>query len=399
MSNTQKIIAHILPWPNVGGTEQATLRIARAVEGPEFRNIFFHLEGATSVKDLFNAAGFETISYRAVEPSYSHPKVFLQESFQRSREFARRKVDLVHCSDILAAHWTAVSARMARIPVLCHVRNRADSLSRRDQSFLRAVNKFAFVSADTWKHFAYKIPAHRGTIIYDGIDTDGDFDNEAKQSVRREFAIPETSKIIGMVARIAPQKDYATLIKAAARVVRDDPTVRFFVVGDYAQSAANTLHYEEVKRMLTEQNMSSYFIFTGFRKDVPRLISAMDVFVLSTHHEGLPLVLLEGMAQSKPVIATDVDGIPELVIDGETGLLHEHENDEQLAAHILSLLGNKTRAAALAQAGRDFVKTNFTNKRFAENMVNLYREMLGVSQTATRNYAPVHNSLGQFEGN
>ncbi len=104
----------------------------------------------------------------------------------------------------------------------------------------------------------------------------------------------------------------------------------------------------------------------------------MDVFALSTHYEGLPLVILEAMAQAKPVIATAVDGIPEIVIDGETGLLHGHLDDAQLAANIISLLQDEARAAKLGEAGYEFVKKNFSKEQFAMNMVNLYRETLGI---------------------
>ena len=111
-------IAHILPWPTVGGTEQATLRIAQAVADAGFRNVAFYLKGASPVRDLFAAAGFETLEYEGVEPSYRHPRAFLQASFQRAQQFKQREIDLIHCSDMLAGQYAAVSGRMARLLVL-----------------------------------------------------------------------------------------------------------------------------------------------------------------------------------------------------------------------------------------------------------------------------------------
>lgn len=398
MSKSRHKIAHILPWPSIGGTEHATLRIAQATDGEEFQHMAFHLEGADAARELFADAGFETAAYRAVEPSYRRPKGFLRASFQLSRELKRRNIDLMHCADLLAGHYAAVAGKLARLPVLCHIRNRFEVISRRDQSFLLPVDKFAFVSKDTWKHFGYKVSAQRGLVVYDGIEVSEAIDISAGQEVRRELNIPADSPVIGMVARVAPQKDYATLAKAAARIVAVHPSTRFLIVGDYEQVASHREYYGEVKRMLAESNVTPYFIFAGFREDVPRLISAFDIFVLSTHWEGLPLVILEGMAQAKPVIATDVDGIPEIVLNETTGLLHSHENDEQLAAQVLSLLENKERAAILGEAGREFVRAEWSRERFAKDMKSIYHEML-IGKRSKANKRAVGNSLDQLEGN
>lgn len=376
MSMSRYNIAHIMPWPSIGGVEQATLRIAQAVEGDQFRSVAFCLDGPSPVRDMFSEAGFETASYTAVDPSYRHPKTFLRASLQLAHELKRQEVDLVHCSDLLAGYYAAVAGRLARRPVLCHIRCRFDEISRRDQSFLRAVNKFVFVSRNTWKNFGYKVTARRGTVVYDGIETDGVGSSEAKEGVRRELGVPDAAKVVGMVARVEPHKDYATLAKAAARIVAVHPDVRFLIVGEHSRVATYREHYEEVKQMLVDNNVAPYFIFTGFRSDVSRLTSAMDIFVLSTHSEGLPLVILEAMAHAVPVVATAVDGIPEIVIDEKTGLLHSHQDDAELAIKILSLLNSEARATALGEAGRKLVEMNFTVEKFAMNMSNLYRGIL-----------------------
>lgn len=398
MSKVRYKIAHILPSPAIGGTEHGALRIARATEGEDFQHVAFHLEEATAAREMFADAGFDTAAYRAIEPSYRRPKEFLQGAFRLSRELKRRNVDLVHCADLLAGHYAALAGKLARLPVLCHIRNRFEVVSRRDQSFLRPVDKFAFVSKDTWKHFGYKVSARRGTVVYDGIEVSVAVSTETGQDVRRELNIPADACVIGMVARVAPQKDYATLAKAAARVVAVHPNTRFLIVGDYAQSASHREHYEEVKRMLAESGVTSYFVFAGFREDVPRMIGAFDIFALSTHWEGLPLVILEAMAQAKPVIATNVDGIPEIVLDGKTGLLYPHQDDEQLAAHILSLLEHTERATKLGEAGRAFVRAEWSRERFAKDMRNLYQEML-IGKHGKAGKHIIENSFEQFEGN
>jgi len=391
-------IAHVLPWPTVGGVELATLRIAEALHDSVFTNIAFCLEGSTMVRDRFAERGYSTVAYKAVEPSYRHPKSFLSASFSLAGELKRQKIDLVHCSDLLAAYFAGFAGRLARVPVLCHVRCRYEDISRRDQSFLRAINKFAFVSYDTWRNFTYHVPAWRGTVVYDGIDVaEGEEACGAGISVRHEFGIPDNARIVGMVARVAPAKDYVTLVRAAAQVVAINDNVRFLIVGDNSQVENNRKHYGEVKQLLAASEVARYFIFTGHRDDVSRFISAMDIFVLCSHTEGLPLVILEAMAHAKPVIATEVGGIPEVVRDGSTGLLHPHKDESKLAAHIISLMHDGDRATGLGEAGRRFVTTNFTTERFAADMKNLYREMLCRKSRITHRPS-LEVSSKQFEG-
>ncbi len=404
MHTEKQTIAHIMPWASVGGVELATLRIARATKGMGFHHVAYCLPDPPVAVNLFADAGFETQGYGAVEPSYRHPKEFLRSSFRLAGDFKRRKVSLVHCADLLAAYYAAFAGRLARVPVLCHIRCRYEHLSRRDQSFLRPVNKFVFVSQDTWQSFGYKVSPARGAVVYDGIDVnDAQSDGDAPREVRGEFGIAGDEKIVGMVGRIAPAKDYATLIKAARRVVTVHPNVRFLIIGEHSGAATYREHYEEVKKMLAASGVADRFIFTDFRADVARLVAAMDVCVLCTHTEGMPLVILEAMGLAKPVVATAVGGIPEIIADGETGLLHAHEDDAQLAAHITSLLQDEQRAAQLGERGRQFVEANFSREQFAANMANLYRQMLRVKpeNSEASDHAPritaAGNNLKRYE--
>lgn len=374
-------IAHILPWPSIGGTELATLRMAEAIEGNEFHSVAFCLAEGPQVKEIFERAGFEVALYRGVAPSYRHSLPFLRNSYLLAREFKRRKISLVHCADLLAAYYVAVAAKLAGVPILCHIRSLFPSITLRDRSFLAFVDKFIFVSKDAWQKFGLQVSPRKGSVVCDGLAVATGNPNGTRQSVRREFGIPSNAKLVGMVARVAPVKDFFTLAKAAATVVASDDRVRFLIVGDHSASEAYRRHYEEVQTALEQHQVTPYFIFTDFRSDVSRLLQALDIFVLCTHTEGLPLVILEAMAHGIPVLATAVGGVGELVVDGETGLLHGHQQAAQLAAQLLSLLQSSERAQALGAAGRERLETNFTEKQFAADISNQYRQLLGVAHS------------------
>ena len=380
MEKERHRIAHIMPWAGVGGTEQAALRIAHAVQDAGFDSTFFCLGSAPLVRDFFSSAGYETFTWRGAYPAFAGHRYFLRETLQLAREFRRRSVTLVHCADVIAGAYAALAGRLALLPVICHVRNRHDDLSATDQRFLRAVSRFAFVSRASWRAFGHRVPESRGVVVYDGVDVSTrhvESEHEAdRRAVRLEFNIPDDATIIGMVARVDKQKDYETLAKAAARIVTATARIRFLIVGAYSIEQAQMHHFEQVKRWLSANRVSEYFIFTDFRSDVPRLLRAMDIVVLSTHFEGLPLVLLESMASGKPVVATAVDGVPEVVTDRETGLLFPHQDDAMLAAHLISLIQDRSRAAHLGRNGRSFIRANFNSEQFKRGTVALYNSVL-----------------------
>lgn len=353
------------------------MRIAKAIDPSRFTSIAFYLSGAESVRTMFAQAGFESSPYVPAVPSYRHGARFVSESLSLSRQLKGHGVDLVHCADLPAAHGAALAAWFAGIPVICHVRNRFDRVSRRDCSFLWPVKKFVFVSQDTWRRFSCKVSPSRGMVVYDGIDLPVSRNpRQDREAVCREFGIDGDAPIIGMVARVAPQKDFETLVRAAAAVLAVEPRARFLLAGDHTSDQVYHQTYRHVLRVIEECRVGHAFVFTGHRSDVSPLLEALDIFVLSTHWEGLPLVILEAMAHQKTVVATAVDGIPEIVKHGETGLLFAHEDHRTLADHLVGLLKDPAAASRLAEAGRRFVQRRFSREQFGSNMTSLYSEVL-----------------------
>lgn len=382
-------VAHILPWGSgsIGGVEQATLRVAAAANARGFASTIFCLPSATAVQDFFRAAGFPVRTFEPTEPSYRHAKNYLRGSWQLAREFRRLNIDLVHCADLQGAYWTALAGGLTRVPVITHVRSRQSNLLFRHRTFFFPVSHWVFVSRATRKCFSYRIPEERAAVLYDAVPAGPPLAEavrrEDRKEVRRELGIAPDAKVVGMIARISPQKDYLTLARAARRLIAPDASVRFLIVGDTEHDAVYREHYAIVRRMLAENGVGDYFTFTGFRTDTARLTRAMDVFVLSTHTEGLPLVLIEAMHEGVPVVATAIDGIPEIVIDGKTGLLYPYQDDEKLHSAVSSILYDERLRKALVWAAHELVGETFSHERFSAGLVNLYRRALGLPDSST----------------
>ena len=174
------------------------------------------------------------------------------------------------------------------------------------------------------------------------------------------------------------------MASAAAAVLRKHPTTRFLVVGDNSLVEMNQQHYAQVVARLNELGIRNSFIFTGYRKDVPQLIAAMDISVLSTHREGFGLCVAESMALQKPVVATAVGGLLDFVQNNVTGYLHQHENSDELASAIISLIENPDQAHRIGVAGYEYVKQNFSQQKFVHEISQAYTDLRPSSDPAAK---------------
>lgn len=379
---TRHHIAHILPSPSWTGAEAAALRITQGLGGGPFRHTIFCPNEAVELRNWFAAAGVETAGYSLAEADHRRPDLFLRDSSLLADEFRRRGVGLVHCAEVPAGQAAALAAVLAGAQVVCHVRYRHEQILGAERGALRAVDHFVFASHDTRAHFGYEVDPGRASVIYDGVDiSDGvgliGGDGPASgEGVRGEFGLPRRSKIVGILGPVEPEKDFATLIKAAAQVLEIDAGVRFLIVGGEAERGGHREYFREVQERLAHRYLAPHFIFTGDRSDLPRLLTAMDVLVHCAHTGAWPAAIIEAMAQGRPVIATAVGQIPEIVRDGETGWLHRPGDEIQLAAQILSMIHNPARAAAFGGAGRQFVGAYFNRGQFAGKIASLYRGLL-----------------------
>jgi len=367
-------IAHILRWSSVGGTEIATLRLMQHL--PQFTHLAFLATEPSPAGALFAGAGIPVRTYQPAELSVRWPLPFIRSSIGLARKLRHAGANLVHCSDVVATLDAALAARLAGLPVISHVRNPHEEIPTRHWPILRLISHFVFVSEHARDHFYARIPSSRASVIYDGLSSAGIVHEDARAAVGREFKLEPGVRLIGMVARLAPQKDHATFIRAARRVITASPDTHFFIVGDYSSEPGSQRTYEQLLGLVAELGLADHVTFTGFRADVSTLVAGMDVVVLATNFEGFGLAVLEAMAEGRPVVATAVGGIPEFVRDGETGLLHRHADDAHLAAQIQSILQDPALATRLGEAGRHLVETAFSPAHFSQRIAELYGSLL-----------------------
>jgi glycosyltransferase involved in cell wall biosynthesis len=288
-------------------------------------------------------------------------------------------VDLLHAHEFaMNVAATIVGAALGR-PVVAtvHGKNYYPDVFRRRLAY-RCVGRSAAmvaVSAEIQRFLQERagVAGSLAAVIRNGVDA-GRFtpDSVVRQRVRSELGIHGDRPVLGCFGSHYPVKGQAHLLEAMARVSASRPDARLLLAGrgplqGELQRRARTLGLENAVR------------FLGFRDDIPGLLQAIDVFVLPSLSEGLPLALLEAMANGKPIVATRVGGVPEVIADGESGLLVRPGSPDDLAAAVLRLLADRGLAARLGQTARERASRDHT----LTAMVRAYQDLYD-SQIAAR---------------
>jgi len=206
-------------------------------------------------------------------------------------------------------------------------------------------------------------------VIYNGIDVKTFDPNRIDSSqLINEFSISPKTKIVTTIASLIERKGHKFLLQAAIDILKKFPNTLFLFVGDgYYKST--------LKQIVEKAGIKKNVIFAGFRKDIQRILRITDVMVLPSLSEGFPDVILEAMAMKKPVVATRIAGIPEMIDDGGNGFLVPPGDVEKLKSRIMELLGNKKFANLMGERGREKVIDKFNSKRMAKDYERLYIEL------------------------
>jgi len=206
-------------------------------------------------------------------------------------------------------------------------------------------------------------------VIHTGIQLDRFSPGESRNEVREEFAYTANDFVIGTVARLDDErKGIRDFLRAAALVSEDDARARFLIAGDGVLRPA-------LEELAAELGIRNRVTFAGWRADVPRLLDALDAFVMPSHFEGGPTTVLEAMAMALPVVATNVGMVPEVVNDGVTGLIVEPGDSKGMAQALQELLSDAALRELMGRAAREHALSAFSIERMADDYLRLFAEV------------------------
>jgi glycosyltransferase involved in cell wall biosynthesis len=342
----------------VGGAQETVLLAAALADRSRFDPVVVtgpQTGSEGSLHEELAARGVEVVLVPELVRQVS-PVTDLRAVLALTRVFRLLKADVVHTNSSKAGILARIAARRAGVPRVLHTvhgwpfhDHQHPAAAGAWQMLERRAAPLAdwlvvVAEADREKGLAAGVGrAEQYVTVRSGLELSlyGP-DPGARAQVRSELGLPADAAVLGAVNRLSPQKDPLTLVRAAQGALRRDPASRLLMVGDgpLRPAAAQLVH---------DLGLDRQVMLTGLRTDVPRLLTAMDVFVSASRWEGLPRTVLQAMATGVPVVATAADGVVDVVSDGRTGRLVPVGDVSALGGAVTQALVDRPTAAALAE--------------------------------------------------
>jgi len=365
-------ILQIIETSGPGGAETVVLNIAKNLNPEKFKSlVVLHRPGWF----------FQHLQEQGVDARIIHSKQSWDISFitRLVKYCKQQKVDLIHSHLSGANLYSCLAGFILRIPVIATYHNELYMPTSTEKYvpiknlIIRNLASRTVLVANYMRDKYIKLgkfPDNRLVTIYNGISLGLVNKDYNLAQLRQELGIALNDPIIGNVANLRPPKGHEYLIEAAAILCKQFPNTRFLLIGEGERKKRLK---EKIIRQIAELKLQENVKLLGYRSDVRELLQLMDVFVLASTSEGLPLSVVEAHAASKPIVATNIGGLSEIVEDDKSGFLVEPKNPHILAEKLLTLIRNRTLREEMGNYGEMVVRSKFS----IDTMINKYQELYG----------------------
>ena len=372
LSDTAPVrVLHLVSSGGLYGAEQVILNLAQSERLISFVGALYNVHSPNlDVTEEAEKRGLNTVVF------HSRGRIDVTTVFRIIRFLRQHQIDILHThgykSDIVG--FLAALCSRAKWVATNHVWHPLSTKLRLYESVdafvLRFATRVVGVSREIRDDLiATNIRSAYIRVIHNGIDVDRFRRFRATKTLKATLGICDKDVVVTMIGRLSPEKGHRTFLQAAKEVSSNRNHVKFLIVGDGPMG-------EELRAEVARLNLENHVIFTGFRRDMPDMYALSDVMVNASTIEGLPMTILEAMASNVPVIATPVGGTPDVIKDGETGLLFDAQDVDALTKRIESLIDDPGRRRRLAAAAYEFVAMNHSLERMCDAYGQVYREIL-----------------------
>ena len=351
----------------MGGSEVLGADLALVMKKHGWQSALCALEYGGPLEEMLEEEG---IAHLALNRS-RRPKL---TSFLEMYTFLRRcRPRIVHTHHLYELVYALIPAKLAGATIV-HTEHEYYSLLGKKTPLLRRLSRFCSavttVGDEITAYLADKagISAAKLHTIPNGIDLMR-FSGAGALS-REALGFSPTTRLIGIVARLEPEKNHAMLLRGFAEVRRQRPETALLIVGDGSLRAS-------LEHLCAALQITDSVRFVGTRRDIPDLLAMMDLFVLPSRNEGMPISILEAMSCGKPIIATDVGSVASVVLNGENGFIVAQDDSSMLARHIIHLLKNDSMRLAYGQRSRKMIEDSYDKHYTMTKYLKLYSQCLG----------------------
>ncbi len=371
-------IAHVIKVTRISGAERHLLFLLDGLRqrGLDARLIIL-VERNEPMREMVAAAKARGIPVQSIPIGRDYDLPLL---WRLRRALRHIKPDIVHTHLIHADLYGCVSAKLAGVGAVVSSRHLDDAFRYRarwrrvNRRLWRMIDGGIAISA-AMKQFALTIesaPAPKVSVVLYGMDfkwlSDEAID-AARLRLRAELKMAADAQLLGMACRLVEQKGIPYALEAMRRIRSDFPRAHLVIAGDGEQAT-------ELRRLASRLGIADRVHWLGWRADAADLMAAFDVFLLPSLREGFGLVLLEAMSRRLPIVASHVGAIPEIVIDGETGILVEPRNVDELAKAMTRLLNDRALRKYMGLLGAARLEEHFSVERMVDGTVAVYEQVL-----------------------
>ncbi len=365
-------VLHVVYSLTAGGAERIVLNYAKKINKNEFNiQVCAIKDGGIFEKELKN----NKIKYFVLKKKGILDLIALKRLIKILKD---ERIDIIHIHGFTANYYATLAGKFCGTKIIIRTEHNIENkngVSNFARVILRDIlgifHKKIITVSNSVKisHQKLKIfSKYRHTTIYNGVDEIREIDEASKRKYKNEFKAKDGEILIGIIASLTEQKGHEVLLDAMSKVDKKNYMTKTIIVGGGPR-------LNEIKKLAYKLDLTDKVVFTGVRSDTHKLIQVFDIVCLSSHWEGLPMVVLEAMAASKPVVATTVGGNAEAVINQETGILVPGNAADEMAEAIVCLINNETLRRKMGKSGKNRFNKKFTLTRFIKETENLYKHL------------------------
>ncbi len=383
-------IVRIIARLNVGGPAIHVILLTHGLNPNKFETVLVSGVEAPEEGDMHHLADEKGVKPVIVENlgRELHPWRDINTLWQLYRLIRRERPDIVHTHTAKAGTVGRIAALLAGVPVIIHTFHGHvlhGYFGALKTAFFRAVERV--LAAYSGKVIAVSEQVRQDLLQY-GVGNEDKVvkiplgleleafrhpASDARQRLRSEWGLSDDAFAVGMVARLVPIKRHEDLFRAIPQVIEKHPYTYFIIVGDGELRP-------ELEALANELNITHRLVFTGFRDDRADVYSAVDLVALTSGNEGLPVAVIEGLSAGKPVVATRVGGVPELIEDGVTGFIAEPYDPESIAQGFLRALEDPAKTIEMGRQAQDDAIQKYSISRLVNDLEGLYETLLKSKQ-------------------